>query len=440
MAENFLGLRGTLDWATNEEPQNWRQGVFYLNPNGKAQLLGILSQIGEFGTMPTSVSKQKGIPSSQYNWWTQKYEHTAMDVAGVYKDSGLSVAYSSGGVKGDYLYLKGSESDVTRFRTGHQALVICSSDPTAYATAEVIDVVRNGSSSYLQVSLLEDDDNSSYHNLSNADRVLAVGNVNSQGGRLPEIIDSNPIQLYNMPQIFRTPFGLTNSAMTNDLRTGDPYTRVKYNAAVKHAAEIEWAIITSTMSSNVGSNGKPKYTMDGIVSMIKKYAPQNVFDYRTDSDFTGKNWLSGGRDWIMKILENMGKYGSGEGYLLTCGGEVLTAIDRLATDYGYISLRPGDLGYGIKVTTWMSPHGDLYFRRHPLISLEKSLANMAIGIPKGTKIEYLPVRGRDTHVKENRQANDEDARIDEFFTECTIMLHNPDEFFVAYGFGYNNVL
>uniref|UniRef100_A0A6M3JDD3 Uncharacterized protein n=1 Tax=viral metagenome TaxID=1070528 RepID=A0A6M3JDD3_9ZZZZ len=28
----FLGMRGTDDWATDERPLNWRQGILYLYP------------------------------------------------------------------------------------------------------------------------------------------------------------------------------------------------------------------------------------------------------------------------------------------------------------------------------------------------------------------------------------------------------------------------
>ena len=41
----FLGMRGTGDWVTNQRPENWRQTLLRLYPNGKAPLTAILSML-----------------------------------------------------------------------------------------------------------------------------------------------------------------------------------------------------------------------------------------------------------------------------------------------------------------------------------------------------------------------------------------------------------
>lgn len=436
---NFLGMRGTLDWATNEDPQNWRQGIFRLKPNGKAQILSMLSMMGEFGSMSTAASKSKGIPSTQHNWWTQKYVAASGAVTGVYTDSTLATAYTSGGAAGDTVYIKGAEATMDRFRIGHQAMVMLTTDNTMYVTGKVTDVVRNGASSYIRFLLLEADDNSGSNDMSNADRVLVIGNINAQGGRLPANLKKNPTQLSNVPQIFRTPISLTNSALTQVLRTEDPYTKEKRDGMDDHAAEIEWATIFGVRSERTGENGKPEYTMDGLVSFIRANT-SNVYDYRTDTDFSGKTWVEGGQEWIEKVLEVQARYNS-DGYLLECGGKALTGLGDLARTYGHINLEPGDLGYGIKTIDWMSNHFSepLHFRQHPLMAIEDYAQNMVLGIPPG-ELTYLPVKGRDTDLLKNRQANDEDAQIDEFLTECTIQVDNPDKFFVLFGFGQANAV
>jgi hypothetical protein len=43
----FLGMRGDGDWATDERPKNWREGILRLYPNGMAPLTAILSKMGE---------------------------------------------------------------------------------------------------------------------------------------------------------------------------------------------------------------------------------------------------------------------------------------------------------------------------------------------------------------------------------------------------------
>jgi len=42
----FLGMRGNGDWATDQRPKNWREGILFLFPNGDSPLNAILSKMG----------------------------------------------------------------------------------------------------------------------------------------------------------------------------------------------------------------------------------------------------------------------------------------------------------------------------------------------------------------------------------------------------------
>ena len=41
----FLGLRGTGDWATDQRPKSWRDGILYLYPNGMAPLTAMTAKL-----------------------------------------------------------------------------------------------------------------------------------------------------------------------------------------------------------------------------------------------------------------------------------------------------------------------------------------------------------------------------------------------------------
>ncbi len=56
----FLGMRGTGDWAANERPENWRQGILRLYPNGMAPLTAILSKM-----------KNSSTDDPVFHWWTK---------------------------------------------------------------------------------------------------------------------------------------------------------------------------------------------------------------------------------------------------------------------------------------------------------------------------------------------------------------------------------
>src|SRR3990172_536093 len=52
------GLRDTSNFVANQRPQNWREGVMLLYPNGKAPLTAL-----------TSLMKSRSVDDFTYNWW-----------------------------------------------------------------------------------------------------------------------------------------------------------------------------------------------------------------------------------------------------------------------------------------------------------------------------------------------------------------------------------
>ncbi len=43
----FLGMRGDGDWGTSVRPQNYRQGMLFLFPNGDMPLTALMSMMKE---------------------------------------------------------------------------------------------------------------------------------------------------------------------------------------------------------------------------------------------------------------------------------------------------------------------------------------------------------------------------------------------------------
>lgn len=92
-------------------------------------------------------------------------------VTGVYTDSGLSVAYTSGGVEDDDLYIKMAQADAAKFRKNQTVVLRVSSDYDTDVVATVVLTTLNGASSYVRVNLEEDDDNSSLTDLSDCNKI-----------------------------------------------------------------------------------------------------------------------------------------------------------------------------------------------------------------------------------------------------------------------------
>ena len=165
----FLGMRGTGDWVADQRPMSWRQNILYLYPNGMTPLTAILSMMGS--------SK---VSDPQFHWWTEQMGSVSGAITGIFTVADLSVPYVSGGVTGDIIYASVAATLANRIRAGHQILLRDASDYRVDVVGKVSSVNTSGATSTLAIILLEADDNSPDHDLSDVDNLLIIGNINSE--------------------------------------------------------------------------------------------------------------------------------------------------------------------------------------------------------------------------------------------------------------------
>lgn len=426
----FLGMRGTGDWATDERPKNWRQGILLLYPNGSAPLTAILSKMGE-----------EKVGDAQFHWWTKTLATQGGAITNIYTDIGLSSAYASGGAAGNILYVKVAEAVADEFRIGHQALLRDASHQDVDVNAKVIAVVKNGASSYIACKLLEADDNGASTDLSDADTILIIGNMNAEGAAIPDAIAYDPEKWYNLTQIFRTPLEITRTAMLTKLRTEDAYKEAKRESLELHSIEMEKAFLFGIRTENTGANGKPERTTLGLIPAIKAGAAANVNDYSLNSSYSGQTWLQGGEDWLDAYLEQIFRYGAAD-KLAFAGSGALLGINKLAKATGQIQLNPTTTDYGLKVVEWITPFGVIHVKTHPLFSYEATTRNcMAIFEPSKLKYKYIS----DTMFKKDpamKQAGFTayDGTKEEWLTEAGLEYHHPTCFGYLTGFNTDNIV
>lgn len=424
----FLGMRGTGDWATDERPLNWRQGILYLYPNGSAPLTALLSKMSEETTT-----------DPQFHWWTKQLATQGGVVAGVFTDAAMTAAYAGGGVAGATLYSQVSAAVASEFRAGHQALLRDSADLRVDVNAKVTAVTIAGANSRLTLRLLEADDNSPGSSLVNADTVLIVGNINPEGGVIPDAVAYDPTKWFNYTQIFRNPLDITRTARKTTLRTEDSYQEAKRESLELHSIEMEKAFLFGIASENVGTNGKPERTTMGLIPAIKAGAPNNVNDYTLNVAYTGQDWIVGGEHWLDTMLEQIFRFGSAE-KLGFAGSGALLGINRLAKTTGQIQLRPMDTSYGLRVVEWVTPFGVIYLKTHPLFSYDVTTRNaMVLFEPQELRYRYIddtmfiPDDGEHGH-------NRIDGTKEEWLTECGLEYHHPIKFGFLSGFNSDNNL
>lgn len=431
----FLGMRGTGDWATDERPKNWRQGILYLYPNGSAPLTAMLSKMGE-----------EQVDDPQYHWWTkllatQGGNFTAADV---YEEATLTTTVThDASTAGTTVYIKmaaaatASLAGVDEFRVGHQVTLRDQSDPLNRTNGKVTAVVSNGSNSYIAVKMLETDDNGTGDNgLDVADNVLITGSINAEGASMPDPVAYNPVKWYNYTQIFRTPLSITRTARKTKLRTVQAYKEAQREALEIHSIEMEKAFLWGIRTENTGSNGKLERTTLGLINAIRDNSSSTIFDYISDSDFSGQTWIQGGEDWLDESLEVIFRYGANE-KLAFCGSGTMLGIQKLAKTYGNIQLTPASKTYGIDIRKWITPFGAINLVTHPLFSYNAVDRNtMLVFEPSKLKYKYID----DTRFKKDTSsgASSVDGTNEEFITECGLEFHHPTAFGYLTGFNQTN--
>ncbi len=431
----FLGMRGNGDWATDQRPKNWRETILFLYPNGSMPLTAIMSKM-----------KSEKTDDPQYYWWTKLLPNQAATITGVYTDSGMTVAYVSGGVAGTTLYLKMAAADIIHFRVGHSVVMRDASDLTLDCVGKVTAVTTNGSASSIAVKLLEADDNSSASGyLANCDTVLVIGNMNAEGAAMPNAIAYDPTKLYNYTQIFRTPLSITRTARKTKLRTGDQYKEAKREALELHGIEMEKAFLFGIPYEGTGDNGKPERMTEGLITHIRTNNSSAVADFQTDSTYHGKNWLDdgGGDDFLNEYFELLFRYGRQE-KLAICGTGALLGINKLAQANGHFTMTSATKSYGINVTEMVTPFGVVYFKTHPLFNVEATLRNsMVIFEPENCVYRYIDdtnfyAEGEKGTAAPGTNGGRIDGTQEEFLTECGLEYHHPYTAGFLNGIGLNH--
>lgn len=430
----FLGMRGTGDWVANQRPESWREQILYLYPNGMAPLTAILSML----------SSEK-VDDPRYHWWTQEQNAVMGAVAGIWTDAALTTAYVAAGAAGDTVFVQITTVLANRVRDGHQILLRDASDYRVDVIGKVIGVTRGAVNSVLAVKLLEADNNSPANDLSDCDNFKIIGNINPEGGEMPDAIALNPVEVYNYTQIFRTPLSITRTAKKTRLRTGNQYQKAKSEALEMHSWEMELAFLWGIASSNIGDNGKPERTTQGVINFIRQYAPANVDDYTLNPAFAAQAWAVGGEVWFKGMLEQIFRFGADEKLALVGSGALL-GIDALAMAGGQVNLQPGQKTYGMQIREWLTPFGSIYMKTHPLFSNDATTRNMMV-ILEPKELGYRFIDDTSFYGESDSKQHSSgygQRRIDglneEYLTECGLEFGLPQKCAVLNGVGLLNVV
>ena len=237
-------------------------------------------------------------------------------------------------------------------------------------------------------------------NLSSAE-VWIIGNANQEGASLREIKGTQPVARTGYTQIFRTPFGVTETQKNTEtlIKENDlDYQRRK--KGIEHMIDIERAFWFGKGSEDL-SGEHPKRTTAGVIDTITTFATASV---DTEEEF--ETWL-----------EDVFRYGSKEKYAF-CSGAIMKMIAGFAK--AKIEKVETEKSYGLVIIKYISPFGTLNLIKHDLF-VGATYGNYVVALDMANAT-YCYLKNRDTKLLKGRETNDEDSVKEEYLTECGLKL------------------
>lgn len=379
---SIAGLRGTLDWGTDERPKNFRELILWRNANGSAPLTALMARM-----------KSESVNDPEFAWWEEELNpiRVQMDSTGA---SATSTAFglTSGGldlVAGDILLVE--KTEVATYDNELAEVSVVTNDTTL--------VCKRGAAGTTGAA-------------TGADAWLTkVGNTYEEGSNSPDTSTRNPSKLTNYCQIFKTAYSITETAKGTFARTGDPLKNDKKRKMFDHSVALEFAWMFGVPYEDT-SGTKPKRFTGGL----RNFITTNSKVYTTTP--TEDQFLT---DTYKVFDYNAGSAGNER--IVLAGNGFLNSLNKLARNSSSTRINfDGSLkAYGMQLQRWILPQGTLYVRTHPLMNTHTVYTNSAFIIdPSAMVYRYM----RDTKMQDNIQANDADQQKGQWLTEAGLEIRH----------------
>lgn len=238
--------------------------------------------------------------------------------------------------------------------------------------------------------------------------IQRITTAHEEGSAKPVSVANLGYPRFNYMQIFRNSWDATGTAKAVAHHTGNVVAKNRQDAGVYHAEDMERAFIWGKQTIGV-MNGKPFRTMDGLVNQITTNVSSQTTN-TTDDDI----------DTFLQTVFERNIKGKPNERIAFCGNTVVKVINDLARLNGTINLTPGQTEFGMKVTNWMTPFGDISLMTHPLMN-ENPLWTKELYVlhPGAIKVSYLRRTHHDKNDVDGSRAG-ADADFGVYTTEATI--------------------
>lgn len=216
----------------------------------------------------------------------------------------------------------------------------------------------------------------------------------------------------NITQIFRNSWGVSGTTSAVTPAVGESRASAnKKEMYLDHAIELEQAFIFGQMFETV-QNGQPLRKMDGMLAMIRKYAPQNIKIAGTTTSYKQLQEMT--RSWF-EVVTDQSESNDRVLFVDRIAKSVINDIGRM---YYTVMAAPQETSFGMEFTTFKTQDGVFRVVEHPLFNLMHLNGFAAAFDLSPINRHYLP--GRDAAYSDTMDDNCIDAVGGTVLTEMTI--------------------
>lgn len=248
------------------------------------------------------------------------------------------------------------------------------------------------------------------------DPIVIIGNANEEGSGARGIKSTTEVPKFNYTQIWKTPFGVTNTQAATTLYGGKDMDYQRMKKATEHKIDMARSMYFGELKQDT-SGTNARRTTKGLLSFL-----------------TSNNYDAGGSltqsEFDNNISEVVFQHGSKDKILL-CGARLLSVINGWALQKLVVNQEAADK-YGLKIFEYITPFGTYH-----LMNDQRLLEGAVYGgygiVLDPENVKYCPLEGRDTKLETNIQANDADKREDQYITEAALEVKLPQTHAVITG-------
>ena len=266
------------------------------------------------------------------------------------------------------------------------------------------------------------------------DALYYIGNAQDQGDTARPKLTTQTTALYNYAQLQEEGYEVTNDAKVQALYGGNDLVYLRQKHGTIHNRDLERMLWFGVRGSMVHANSsnityETFYSKGVIADGTNGFLSTNSSTTNSSGEYT--------EDEFDTDLITAFRYGNGVKTAF-CAPAALSVISGWGRDK--LQMFPRDKTYGINITRFISPHGELNLINNKLFGdFSGAGTTWGAGLDYAHCIVILDLENvwyrpfRDTELQMNIQGNDEDTTQEQYITRAGLELHNEQTCMDIYG-------